>query len=284
MFTIKKAAELTGVPEHTLRAWERRYSFVVPLRTESGYRVFDDEAIARIRAMRGLVDAGWAPREAAAEVSRRHAGGAGPLAEGAVEDLVEAAVRLDADAAARIISERFALADFEAVVDGWLMPALARLGREWASGRVSVAGEHLVANAVMGRLGAAYDAAGPAASGPPLVVGAPPGVHHVLGLLAFAVALRRARVATLYLGADVPLDSWVEAVVTSGARGAVTIAPRRSDAARAGEVAERLWAVRPGLPLWVGGRQQHAVAPACRPLGHHIGPAARELAAELAAA
>jgi DNA-binding transcriptional MerR regulator len=39
MYTIKQAAQLTGVPEGSLRAWERRYGVVVPHRTQAGYRI-----------------------------------------------------------------------------------------------------------------------------------------------------------------------------------------------------------------------------------------------------
>ena len=284
MLTIKKAAELTGVSAHTLRAWERRYGLFSPARAESGYRVYDDEAISRITAMNALVSEGWSPREAAIEVLRRRApdavvGGARPAgSHDPYLDLVEAAATLDAARVSQLLDEQFALHDYETVVDQWLMPALSRIGREWASGQVSVAGEHLVANTVLRRLSAAYEAAG-RGLGRPLVIGAPPGVHHELGLMAFAVAARRAGLATIYLGADVPLDAWSEAVARSQARGAVTTAPRRSDAARATQVAQRLAVDHPGLPVWVGGRFQHLVPAPARPLGHRIGDAARLLAA-----
>ena len=45
MYTIKRAAEITGVPAATLRAWERRYAIIQPERTDSGYRLYDDESV-----------------------------------------------------------------------------------------------------------------------------------------------------------------------------------------------------------------------------------------------
>ncbi|MBJ7358666.1 MerR family transcriptional regulator, partial [Nocardioides sp.] len=68
MYTIKQAARLTGVPEASLRAWERRYAVVVPHRNASGYRVYDEAALAAVATMRRLVDDGWSPAEAAAAV------------------------------------------------------------------------------------------------------------------------------------------------------------------------------------------------------------------------
>ena len=281
MFTIKKAAEITGVPAHTLRAWERRHGLFAPERAPSGYRVYDDETIARIRAMSALVQDGWTPRDASAEVLRRR--GAASAGRGAVpdpqDDLIDAAAALDADRVARILDEQFSRADFETVVQGWLMPALTAVGRAWASGRITVADEHLVANAVMRRLATAYEAAGRGV-GRPVVVGAPPGERHELGLLAFAVAARRAGLATLYLGGDVPLEAWSESVGTAAARAVVTSAPRRRDAPLVGQLAGQVAVVRPGLPVWVGGRYQHLVPGPSRPLGHDIGRAAAQLAAD----
>ena len=78
MYTIKHAAELTGLPEATLRAWERRYRVVVPLRTEGGYRLYDDGALAALRAMRDLVADGWSARQAADRVRSQVPPASGP--------------------------------------------------------------------------------------------------------------------------------------------------------------------------------------------------------------
>lgn len=79
MYTIKRTAELTGVPVATLRAWERRYGAIEPARTSSGYRLYDDEALAVIGLMRDLVAEGWAPSQAALEVRSRIGAAAEPV-------------------------------------------------------------------------------------------------------------------------------------------------------------------------------------------------------------
>ena len=70
MYTIRQAARLTGVSEASLRAWERRYGVVVPHRNDSGYRLYDEEALAAVSTMRRLVQDGWSPAEAADAVRR----------------------------------------------------------------------------------------------------------------------------------------------------------------------------------------------------------------------
>ena len=65
MYTIGQASLRSGVSVALLRAWERRYHLLQPERTAAGYRLYDDAAIERLRLMRRLVDAGWAPSQAA---------------------------------------------------------------------------------------------------------------------------------------------------------------------------------------------------------------------------
>lgn len=45
LYPIREVSRLTGVNAITLRAWERRYGLVEPVRTESGHRLYTDEHI-----------------------------------------------------------------------------------------------------------------------------------------------------------------------------------------------------------------------------------------------
>ena len=49
MYTVKHAARLTGIPADTLRMWERRYAWSTPVRTEGGYRMYDDAPLPGCR-------------------------------------------------------------------------------------------------------------------------------------------------------------------------------------------------------------------------------------------
>lgn len=290
MYTIKHAAELTGIAVPTLRAWERRYGIVAPVRTSAGYRLYDEAAVQSLRTMHTLVQEGWAPRQAAEETRRRASEGMPPAPvtdQGRGGDdlaadtraLVAAGVRLDAAAVAAVLDRRFGLTSFETAVDDWLMPALHALGEAWARGELSVAGEHLVAHAVHRRLGAAYEAGGRVTSGPRVVVGLPPGAHHDLGVLAFAAAARRAGVPTTYLGADLPAADWVSATAGTDTRGAVLAVSRTEDLPALGAVVAALRTARPGLLVAVGGSLQDRAPDGCLRLGHRIGPGAAALAA-----
>ena len=57
-YTIKTVTLLTGINEHTLRAWETRYQAVTPDRSETGRRIYSQSHIDRIRTLMALSDKG----------------------------------------------------------------------------------------------------------------------------------------------------------------------------------------------------------------------------------
>jgi methanogenic corrinoid protein MtbC1 len=277
MYTIKEAAARTGVPIALLRAWERRYHVVAPTRTPAGYRLYDEAALDRLRSMRALVDDGWQPSAAAAaildgsapalpipgpasaneaesparatgSVSASAPGPAPSLAAALAESFVAAASDLDTSRLERVLDEMFAVGSFEPVADRVVLPALAAVGDAWAAGLVSVAGEHAASQAVLRRFAAAFQAAGrqlPTEGA--ALVGLPPGSHHEIGALAFAIAARRAGLPVVYLGPDLPAADWVATAVRLRAHAAVIGCPTAADVGPAVEVATTLVADRPEL-------------------------------------
>lgn len=306
MYTIKRAAERVGISAATLRAWERRYGVVSPTRSEGGYRLYAEDDVRALTLMAQLVADGWTPSLAAGEATRRleavaeaeaPAGAslapvpdvmARPAADrspGAFTGaLVDAAAALDAAALSAVLDEMFAVGTFESVVDHHLLPAMDAVGEAWVTGRISVAGEHFVSNAVLRRLAAAYEAAATFATGARVLMGLAPGGRHELGLLAFAVAARRRGLATGYLGADLPVADWVSAVGDRNPAAVVLAIPTLSDAAPVAAVVAALREDHPDLLVAVGGSgQDHAPEETVR-LGHDIGGAAAALAAALTTA
>lgn len=285
MYTIKRTAELVGVSDSTLRAWERRYGLDLSRRTPSGYRVFDDDAVRLLRTMHDLVGAGWSTRAAADEIQRRAHEPAPSLShDQAIFDeqaLARVAGGYDVEGLSTVLDQHFGAASYEAAVDGWLLPALHALGAAWEEGRITVSAEHMVAHGVTRRLARAYDAAGDNRSMPGVVLGLPPGSRHDLGLLTFAIAVRRSGLSTTYLGADVPVDDWVAAVALPSVACAVLAAPMAEDVEALATTVTAIAARSPDLLIAVGGSAQDLAPGHCLRLGHQIGPAAALLAQRL---
>ncbi|HET8617011.1 MAG TPA: MerR family transcriptional regulator [Actinomycetales bacterium] len=292
MYTIKRAAEQVGITAATLRAWERRYGIVAPQRSEGGYRLYDEQDVRALTLMVRLVDDGWTPSLAAGEVRQRlsavHAlpsePADGPAARRDFEEpLIAAAAVLDVRAIGVLLDEMFSVASYEVVAEAHLLPAMEALGEAWAAGRVGVAGEHLASHAAMRRLAAAFEAAAPYGSGPPVLVGTPPGARHEVGLLAFAVAARRRGLAVDYLGADLPVDDWVRAVGDRAPAAIVLAVPTLEDVEPANAVVAAVREAHPGVLIALGGSEQDRAAGEVLRLGHAIGVAATELAGRVLA-
>jgi MerR family transcriptional regulator, light-induced transcriptional regulator len=275
MYTIKQAAARTGLSVALIRAWERRYGVVQPDRTPAGYRLYDDASIARLAAMQELVGQGWAPSQAAQRLLDPDADGGEPASPtisnprpmassgrafdqfgespslpssaghgerdlSLMSGLVSAARQLDVPAMERILDECFAAQRFELAIEGVVSPALRAIGSSWAEGTIDVAAEHAASETIRRRLARFFDAAGLGDRVPSVIVGLPPAAHHEIGAFAFAVAARRAGLDVLYLGANVPVASWLRTVDETGASIVVlgVVAPPDMDAAT--EVIEAL--------------------------------------------
>lgn len=265
MYTIKQAAARTGLSVPVIRVWERRYAVVTPARTPAGYRLYDDESIARLAAMRHLVaDEGWQPSQAAKRVLEGGVDLAGPgraspdngsrprpasaLAPGErdaalVASFISAARDLDVPAMDRILDECFAAQRFELAFEGLVSPALGAIGNAWARGEIDVGAEHAASETIRRRLARFFDAAGPGDRVPRVIIGLPPAGQHEIGAFAFAVASRRAGLDVLYLGANVPVESWLRTVRETAAPIVVLGVVTRADVAAAGDVVVALQAL-----------------------------------------
>ena len=149
-YRIHAVAELTGVPAVTLRAWERRYGVPRPARAPSAYRMYGPEDVALVERVIALRERGVPTSEAA----RRALAETSPDARDdelrslAVARIVEAARRLSPEALRGEVARAMMLGDAASVFEDVFAPALARIGDEWAAGRLSVAHEHLASSVI----------------------------------------------------------------------------------------------------------------------------------------
>jgi len=66
LYNTKAVVQQTGIPAPTLRAWERRYTFLSPGRADNSYRLYSERDIAIIRWLKERVDAGMSISQAIA--------------------------------------------------------------------------------------------------------------------------------------------------------------------------------------------------------------------------
>ncbi|WP_224243023.1 MerR family transcriptional regulator [Hyalangium gracile] len=199
---IRTIARLTGIREATLRAWERRYGFPRPNRSEhNNYRSYSREEVENIRRVAKLISEGLSVSEAIAQVKATPLQ-ALPRDERFAERFWSAVMVLDADAARRVLDEAQASMEVEVYCNGLLLPLLREMGM-----RLDIAREHLASALIRQRLRTLLDADEPQGQGPRVVLACPARDHHEGGLLALGVHLKRRGWRVTMLGADTPAEA-----------------------------------------------------------------------------
>jgi len=211
MFRIGELSRRTGVSADLLRAWERRYGLLRPVRSPGGLRLYAPADVERVRRMRRHLDEGLAAAEAAALAVREEAASGEDAAAArppaAVRDeLADALDRFDEPRAQAILDRLLAVATVDALLGEVVLPYLRELGDRWERGDASVAQEHFASAVLRGRLLGLARGWG-LGLGPVAVLACLPGEQHELGLIAFGLALRARGWRIVYLGADSPLDT-----------------------------------------------------------------------------
>jgi DNA-binding transcriptional MerR regulator len=213
---IGEFARRVGVSPELLRAWERRYGLLQPIRSEGGFRLYTDEDAARVSRMKQALDEGLS----AAEAARRSAAQARP-AEGLLDDarnrLLAAARSYDEATVHTLLDEALAGFALETVLRELVLPVLRQIGDEWERGELEVGQEHFASNLVRERLLGLARLWG-RGGGPLAILACAPGERHDIGLIAFGLVLRTHGWRILFLGADTPIDTLRRAVAETRPR------------------------------------------------------------------
>lgn len=229
VYNIKSVSEQTGVPPVTLRAWERRYSFPVPHRTETGYRLYSEYDIASVNWLKQQTDAGMTIAQAVKLLVSLVERGEDPLVKGmamkeVVEEgfksieqvqpsLVEALMNFDEDEARRLMEYAFSMYTLEQVLMEIIQPTMVEFGDRWHAGEISIATEHFATNQCRLFLLNAYGMTGEISRKGSIVAACAPGELHEMGLLTLTVLLRSHGWNVTYLGANVSLNRFAESVL-----------------------------------------------------------------------
>ncbi len=202
-----------GVSPQLLRAWERRYGLLEPVRSPGGFRLYTSEDAERVARMRRGLDEGLSAAEAAraALESARPSDG---LLEDAVARLLAAIHDYNEGGIHAVLDRSLAAFGLEAVLRDLILPTLSRVGVEWRQGTLPVSQEHFASNLIRGRLLALARLWG-RGIGPLALLACAPGEQHDISLLAFGLLLRSHGWRILFLGADTPISTLTQTAKTT---------------------------------------------------------------------
>ncbi len=274
-FRIHTVSELTGVPEPTLRAWERRYGIPKPERSASGYRLYAASEVEQVRDLRRLCDEGMAAAEAAKVVlaQRTTAAASAPVVPphaAAVERILAAIRRFDDAELDQELRKLLFLGTSVTILDEVVTPLLYEVGRLWHAGELSVAEEHLASQRIGTLLRDLVRLSPGALSEQAVVLASFADDEHDLGLLAMALRFSGWGLRPVFLGARTPpgaIRSAVAAMRPALVALSVTQAPERS---RARELVDDYASACGDVPWLVGGAASSAIADLVRARGGAI--------------
>ena len=261
------SAEL-GVSAATLRKWEARYGFPVPMRSVGGARIYDAETVAQLRLARIRLAAGERPGEVLCDSSLAPCIAHPDTAVNTALDQVLTWLRQGQPALCEAwLAGELARLGAAAFADDLLGPLLVAVGQGWSEDRVRVLEEHGLSALVLKVL-----AAMPL---PPAPVGVLPagqtvptvllttlaGEQHSLGLAMVKAVLKSHGARPVNLGASLPLE---EVVAAAQCFRADIVALSLSPALSPRLALQSLSSLRLQLPatvsLWLGGGGVAALA------------------------
>ena len=207
---IGEFARRVGVSPELLRAWERRYGLLQPIRSGGGFRLYTSDDAVRVEQMKRALDEGLS----AAEAARRALAPAGPsdsALEHARERLIAAAHGYDEAAVHSVLDQALAGFALETVLRELILPVLREIGYAWERGDLEIGAEHFVTTLIRERLLALSRFWG-RGGGQRAILACAPGERHDIGLIAFGLVLRSHGWRILFLGADTPIQTLAKAV------------------------------------------------------------------------
>ena len=222
-YRIGGVASRTGLSEHVIRAWERRYGLPVPQRTAGGYRVYTEDDVRLLRRLRELTEDGVPISEAvrlAVESRNETSGQEEPTVPASGEGgqlrqwkrgIITAAKRLDQRMVEAVLDHALSALPPLLVYERLMVSVQRELGEHWHAGRLGVAEEHLVSQAIRSRLVRLFHAV-PAGARRHAVCACFPDEEHDIGLLGAALRFREAGFRVTYLGARTPGPDLVRTV------------------------------------------------------------------------
>lgn len=222
------------VSPELLRAWERRYGLLKPIRSEGGFRLYTAEDEERVARMKRALDEGLSAAEAARRALTEELPTDG-LLDDARGRLLGAARTYDEVGMHAVLDEALAGFALETVLQELILPVLREIGDQWERGELEVGQEHFASHLIRGRLLGLARLWG-RGGGPLAILACAPGERHDISLLAFGLLLRSHGWRILYLGADTPLETLGRAVATTKPRIVVVVSfdPSLLDAVAAG--------------------------------------------------
>ena len=227
---IQLASKLSGLSQHVIRIWERRYSALSPSRTGTNRRMYCDEAVKRLKLLKILTENGHRiggvarlPTTELEELAKSVLViPADPTTQTRADDLVQksqivdpeqfietaiaASKRYDCEGLRRVLLQARLQLGQRGMLHQVICPLIIQIGSNWQQGVMRPSHEHIATAVIREILLTPVPGFQLPAHAPELVVATPAGELHELGALIVAASARDMGWYVTYLGPNLPVE------------------------------------------------------------------------------
>ena len=217
-YKIGDIETLTGIKAHTIRIWEKRYGILVPERTDTHIRTYNDDELTYLLNIT-LLNKNGHKISKIAQLSDSEIKQlvweikTSPVTELSTEKLLLALIELDEWLFKETLTLLIEEHGFETAFIDFLVPFLDRIGIMWLVGSISAAQEHFMSNLIRQKIIAEIDKQPiPDKNEKPIMLFLPEHEWHEISLLFYQFLLREKGRNTIYLGQSLPYDSLLDCI------------------------------------------------------------------------
>jgi DNA-binding transcriptional MerR regulator/methylmalonyl-CoA mutase cobalamin-binding subunit len=268
ILNISAVEREAGLSKDVLRMWERRYGFPKPLRDDNGERQYSAAEVAKLRAIKRLMDVGVRPgkiihgslEELNALADGRVAPRREPAAPAVEREILALLASHDAPALQHSLASLLMRQGLQRFVLETLTALNHAVGDAWMRGELAVFEEHLYTEQLQVALRTAINAFPRQTGTPRVLLTTFPGEQHGMGLLMVEALLVPEGSQCISLGVQTPLEDIRRAAIAHDVQ---VVALSFSAAFPVRQAGDGLAALRRQLPakiaLWAGGEMTRRV-------------------------
>lgn len=216
VFSIKDLENLSGIKAHTIRIWEKRYSVLEPMRTDTNIRLYDILNLQKLLNITLLHKHGYKiskisqlskeripqlVNEIISDKSAKHH---------AINSFKMAMMNFDQTLFLNTYSKLLSEKSFQEVFHEVLLPLINEIGLLWQTDTITPAHEHFISYLIKQKLLSSIEKVqmlSPTKNNKIFVLYLPNNEVHELGLMFLNLEVLSQGYKTIYLGASVPIES-----------------------------------------------------------------------------
>ena len=286
-YTIGTLSGLTGLSQHTIRAWERRYNALTPGRSDTNRRIYSEEDLHRLSLLKRAIECGHRISHVAQIPTERlrtidspiyaepsliqstDVESAGPYLASCLNSLS----RFDPEGFEEALVRGNAALGILGLLDGVVIPLIYQVEARCIERSLSISQEHMMSAVLRTFLDKVRTSMPGSQHAPRILVTTPRSQLHELGALMVSIIAATQTWSVLYLGTNLPAEEIANGVYRSSARAvALSIVFPTDDQTLDAEL--RLLRAKLGssTSIIVGGRAAHNYAGVLEEIGAIVCP------------